>query len=66
MVKLYKRIVGLIQKITKIRKRYRLVVKIKNIVIKILNLGATGYSIFTIVEPFLKKGEGKSDVVDIQ
>jgi len=66
MVKLYKRIVGLIQKITKIRKRYRLVVKIKNIFIKILNLGVTGYSIFTIVEPLLKKGEGLSDVVDIQ
>jgi len=40
------------------RKRYLLAGKIKNIVLKLLNLAASAYVLYTKVEPFLNR-EGK-------
>lgn len=54
----------LVAKIIKLRKRYKLAVKVKNVVLKVLNLAATGYSIFVIVEPFLNKKSGESESLD--
>jgi len=68
MDKLYNGIKELVNKIIKIRQQYKLAVKIKNIVIKVLNLGATGYTLFTTVEPFLNKNKDKdkTEVLDIK
>jgi len=60
MGELYKGIKGLVNKIIKIQQRYKLVIKIKNIVIKVLNIGATSYSLYTTVEPFLNKNKDKN------
>lgn len=64
MMKLYNGIKNLVNKIIKIRKRYKLAIKIKDITIKILNLGATGYSIFTMVEPYLNKDKEEPEVIE--
>jgi hypothetical protein len=66
MIKLYNGIKSLMQKIIKIKNRYKSLVKIKNIVIKILNLGASGYSLFVMVEPLLEKNKEKSKIVDVK
>jgi hypothetical protein len=57
-------IVNFVKHIQKLRQRYKLMIKIKNILIKILSIAATGYSIFAMVEPFLSKDK-KEDVVEI-
>lgn len=46
---------GLINSIKMARKQFKLAVKINKIVIKVLNLGASGYSLFTTIEPILNK-----------
>ena len=46
---------ALVKKVNKIKKSYKIAGKSKNIVIKLLSLAATGYSLFTMVEPFLNK-----------
>lgn len=48
----------IIQSIVKSRKRYKLLVKIKNIIIKVLNLGASGYGLFTTVQPLIERFTG--------
>lgn len=61
---LYNGIRNLINSIIKIKKRFKLVIKIKDIIIKVLNLGATGYSLFTMVEPFLNKDKKEAEAID--
>ncbi len=42
-------------KVRKYRKRYKLIVKLKNLLLKLLNLAATGYGLFTFIEPQLER-----------
>ncbi len=64
MIKFIIRIYNFFRKVIRIvdktRKRYTLAVKIQNILIKTLNLAATGYSLFVTAEPFIKKIRSES------
>lgn len=66
MVKLYNGIKDLVNNVIKIRKHYKLAVKIKNIVLKVLNLCGSGYSLFISVEPFLNKDKDKSKIIEVK